>query len=60
MNAGEMAEQALSPAPNEFRNRSLKRFEISPRMDGAFADPAVIANPVLRHSSPRFWGRKCD
>jgi hypothetical protein len=43
-----MAEQAGGPAPNPVAKVGDARYEITPRVSGAFADPAVFANPVVR------------
>lgn len=47
LGAGEMAERTRLPSPNPFREVGGKRYEVTPRMIGAFADPSVFANPLL-------------
>jgi hypothetical protein len=48
MDARQMAAQAAKPLPNPFLEVGDKRFEIVPRMRGAFGDLDVFANALLR------------
>jgi hypothetical protein len=45
--ADEMKARALLPAPNPLLKVGAKRYDISPKMEGVLADPAVLANPLL-------------
>lgn len=45
---GEMAAQALEPAPNPVFGVGERRYEITPNMSGAFGDPRLFGNPLLR------------
>ena len=47
--AAEMAARAKQPAPNPVYWVGASRYEIATRMKGAFADPNVFANPLLRN-----------
>ena len=57
LDAGEMAERASAPPPTRFLRVGSKRYEITPRMDGAFADSVVFANPLLRTVVSRLLGK---
>lgn len=48
MNARQMTDQAGKPLPNIFLEVGDARFEITPRMVGAFGSPDVFANALLR------------
>jgi ectoine hydroxylase-related dioxygenase (phytanoyl-CoA dioxygenase family) len=52
----QMADRASAPAPNPFVNVGEMRWDITPRIDGALADPAVFANPLLRNFLPLLLG----
>jgi len=57
MDARGMREQALKPSPNPFIARSEARYQITPRMSGAFGQPGVFANSLLcRFLAPLFSG----
>lgn len=56
LSAAEMAERAAAPAPNPFFNVGEMRWDITPRIDGSFADPAVLANPLVRSFLPLLLG----
>jgi ectoine hydroxylase-related dioxygenase (phytanoyl-CoA dioxygenase family) len=57
MGARGMREQALKSPPNPFVARSAERYQITPRMNGAFGAPAVFANSLLcRFLAPLFGG----
>jgi hypothetical protein len=56
LDARQMANRASAPAPNPIFNVGEMRWDITPRMDGAFADPAVFANPLLRNFLPLLLG----
>ena len=43
-----MSDQAAKPLPNPFLEVGGARFEIVPRMQGAFGDPDLFANALLR------------
>lgn len=47
LDAAEMNAGAKSPPPNPFLKVGGKRYDVTPRMVGAFADPAVFAEPLL-------------
>jgi hypothetical protein len=47
LNAGEMNARAKSPPPHPFLKVGGKRYDITPRIVGAFADPAIFADPIL-------------
>ena len=47
MDAGRMTEQAAKPLPNPFLEVGDNRFEIVPRMHGAFGELDVFANSLL-------------
>lgn len=44
----QMSEQAAKPLPNPFLEVGGARFEIVPRMQGAFSNPDLFANALLR------------
>jgi hypothetical protein len=48
MDARQMAAQAAKPLPNPYLEVGDKRFEIVPRMRGAFGDLDLFANALLR------------
>jgi len=48
MDFQQMSEQAAKPLPNPFLEVGGARFEIVPRMQGAFGDPDLFANALLR------------
>lgn len=48
LDAAQMAARAAEPAPNPVYEVGGARYEITPRMNGAFGDPKVFANPFLR------------
>lgn len=48
MDLRQMSEQAKKPLPNPFLEVGGGRFEIVPRMKGAFGDPELFANALLR------------
>ena len=48
MDLQQMSEQAAKPLPNPFLEVGGGRFEIVPRMQGAFGDPDLFANSLLR------------
>ncbi len=48
MDLRQMSEQAKKPLPNPFLEVGGGRFEIVPRMRGAFGDPELFANALLR------------
>jgi ectoine hydroxylase-related dioxygenase (phytanoyl-CoA dioxygenase family) len=48
VNAAEMAARADQPAPNPVYRVGESRYEITTRMNGAFGNPNVFANPLLR------------
>jgi len=56
LDAKEMANRASAPPPNPFFNVGELRWDITPRIDGVFADPAVLANPLLRSFLPLLLG----
>jgi ectoine hydroxylase-related dioxygenase (phytanoyl-CoA dioxygenase family) len=48
LDAKQMAARAAEPAPNPVYEVGGARYEITPRMNGAFGNPMVFANPFLR------------
>ena len=48
MDARKMAEQSAKPLPNPFLEVGGGRYEITPRMSGAFGAPELFANVLLR------------
>lgn len=56
LDAGAMGQLAARPAPNPIMEVGSTRFEISVRMTGPFADPALFANPLLTHFLSRPLG----
>ena len=48
LDAEQMAAQAAQPAPNPIYEVGDRRYEITPHMGGAFGDPRLFANPLLR------------
>ncbi len=48
MDARQMAEQSAKPLPNPFLEVGGGRYEITPRMSGAFGAPELFANVLLR------------
>jgi hypothetical protein len=49
LDANAMRERALLPPPNPIIARGEGRFQITPRMTGAFAAPGIFASLLLRH-----------
>jgi hypothetical protein len=47
LDAPGMKARASLPAPNPLLKVGSKRYDITPKMQGPLADPAVIANPLL-------------
>ena len=47
MNASDMNARVNAPPPHSFMQVGGKRFDVAPRMVGAFADPAIFADPLL-------------
>jgi hypothetical protein len=47
MDAAAMNTLAQSPPPHPFLKTGTKRYDIVPRMEGVFADPAVFGHPIL-------------
>jgi hypothetical protein len=47
LDAESMKARALLPAPNPLLKVGSKRYDITPRMEGVLADPAVLANPLM-------------
>jgi hypothetical protein len=56
LDSRQMADRASAPAPNPYFNVGEMRWDITPRIDGAFADPAIFANPLLRNFLPLLLG----
>jgi len=56
LSAGDMADLALAPAPNPVFKVGDLRFDITPRIDGAFADTTVFAAPIIRSFLPLILG----
>jgi hypothetical protein len=56
LSAEEMTERAREPAPNPFFNVGERRWDVTPRIDGPFADPGVLANPLLHSFLPLVLG----
>jgi hypothetical protein len=48
LEARPMAERAAAPPPNPVVKVGDARYEITPRVGGPFADPAVFGNPLMR------------
>jgi hypothetical protein len=48
LDASAMRERAMLPPPNPIIARGEGRFQITPRMSGAFAAPGIFASPLLR------------
>ena|SRR5215471_716177 len=48
MDTRRMTEEAAKPLPSTFLEVGGSRFEITPRMTGAFGEPDLFANPLLR------------
>jgi hypothetical protein len=48
LDASAMLERSMRPPPNPIFARGEGRFQITPRMSGAFAAPGIFASPLLR------------
>jgi Phytanoyl-CoA dioxygenase (PhyH)/SEC-C motif len=48
LDASAMLQRAMLPPPNPVIARGEGRFQITPRMSGAFAAPGIFASPLLR------------
>src|SRR5437660_6685902 len=47
LDAREMSAQAMRPPPNPFIVRGNGRYQITPRLNGAFGAPEMLANRLL-------------